>query len=221
MLATSKRLVSWIGLIGTFAVVALYLYTLPALRRLPKHKEQSRNGITTLDDAVAYLRNSGKTGWDLVAAAQALVNAKMDYSRRNGWDTPARAFRRGMGYCQQQATALLIILRKLGIDAHPVQALRCSFPPKQIHEYMDPGGISGHMWLTVTIDGVTKDVCPGHAENVPGKIHFTVLSRRTTYGPILRMLGHIGSMIVNVARDNGALKRAVPRRDSERVKEET
>lgn len=84
-----------------FGVVALYLYTLPGLRRLPKDKARSLNGITTIDDAVRYLRGAGKTDWELVAEAQRLVNAKMEYSRRNGWDTPGRAFRRGMGYCQQ------------------------------------------------------------------------------------------------------------------------
>lgn len=43
MLATSKQLISWMVLTGTCAVAALYLYTLPALRRLPKQKEQSLN----------------------------------------------------------------------------------------------------------------------------------------------------------------------------------
>lgn len=208
MNATIRQLVITTGLAGILGTVALYLYTLPALRRLPQAGEQSLNGVTTLDDAVCHLRNSGKTGWDLVAAAQALVNAKMAYSRRNGWDRPARAFRRGMGYCQQQAAALLIILRRLGFDARPVQALRCQCPPKQIHGYADPGGISGHMWLVVTIDGIEKDVCPGHPANVPGQVHFIRLSRRTNYGPILQLFGHIGSMIVNVQRDNSALRTA-------------
>lgn len=201
-----RWLIVTVALVGAF-VAALYLYTLPALRRLPKQKERSLHGITTIDDAVRQLRNSGKTGWDLVAAAQALVNAKMEYSRRNGWDTPARAFRRGMGYCQQQATALLLILRQLGINARPVQALRCQFPPQPMHEYEDRGGISGHMWLVVTIDGVEKDVCPGHPENEPGRVHFTVLSHKTAYGPVTQWLGHIGSMLVNVQRDNAALRR--------------
>ncbi len=152
------------------------------------------------------LRASGKTGWELVAAAQKLVNAKMAYSRRNGWDTPALAFRRGMGYCQQQGMALWLILHKLGIEARPVQALRCQFPPAVIHGYPEPGRISGHMWLVVTIDGEEKDVCPGHPDNKPGKVHFTRLSRRTSYGPILRMLGHIGSMVVNAQRDRAAAR---------------
>lgn len=194
-----------LGLCGLGAL-ALYAYTLPGLRRLPRAKQRSLGGVTTIDDAVCHLRHSGKTGWDLVAAAQALVNAKMAYSRRNGWDTAPRAFRRGMGYCQQQATALLIILRRLGIAARPVQAFRCRFPPQRIHEYMDPGGISGHMWLVVTIDGVEKDVCPGDPANRPGTVHFERLSPRTNYPPPMRLLGHIGSMIVNVRRDNAALR---------------
>ena len=99
-------------------------------------------------------------------------------------------------------------LTKLGIEARPVQAFRCQFPPKEIHGYQDPGGVSGHMWLVVTIDGIEKDVCPGHPENAPGKVRFTRLSRKTRYGPVMRLLGHIGSMIVNVRRDQAVLKRA-------------
>lgn len=208
MAANLKRLAVILISTGLLGITLLYLYTLPALRRLPKAKSCSRHGINTIDDAVRALRDSGKTDWALVSAAQQLVNAKMAYSRRNGWDTPARAFRRGMGYCQQQALALLLILRKLGIEARPVQALRCQFPPKQIHEYEDPGGISGHVWLVVTIAGVEKDVCPGHPENEPGKVHFTPLSRRTNYGPCMQIFGHIGSMILNVQRDRAALKKA-------------
>jgi transglutaminase-like putative cysteine protease len=117
MIVALKRLAVILVAIHILGAATLYLYTLPALRRLPKAKERSLNGITTIDDAVRYLHNTGKTGWELVVAAQKLVNAKMEYSRRNGWDTPSHAFRRGMGYCQQQATALLIILRKLGIEA--------------------------------------------------------------------------------------------------------
>jgi hypothetical protein len=101
---------------------------------------------------------------------------------------------------------LLLILRTLGIKARPVQALRCRFPPKRIHEYRDPGGISGHMWLVVTIDGIQKDVCPGHPDNMPGIVHFERLSRRTAYPAAMRVLGHLGSIILNVRRDNAALR---------------
>lgn len=202
-----KRLIVTLTAMSGLSVIALYLYTRPALQRLPKAQEQSLDGITTIDDAVGYLRSTGKTGWSLVAAAQKLVNAKMAYSRRNGWDTPTRAFRRGMGYCQQQGMALLLILHQLGFTARPVHAFRCQFPPHRIHEYRDPGGISGHMWVVATVDGVEKDVCPGHPDNEPGKVHFTQLSRRREYGPVMRAIGHVGSMIVNVQRDNVALQR--------------
>lgn len=188
------------------SAAALYFYTLPALRRLPKAKERSFDGITTIDDAVRYLQRTGKTRWDLVAEAQKLVNAKMAYSRRNGWDTPARAFRRGMGYCQQQAMALHMILRRLGIEARPVYVFRCKFPPKHMHEYVDPGGISGHVWLVVTIDGVEKEVCPGHPDNEPGKVHFERLSPQREYGPAMRLFGQLGSVIVNGQRDKAALR---------------
>lgn len=202
-----KRSVA-IGLASTLlSAMAIYIYTLPALRRLPKAKESSLAGIITIDDAVRYLQGTGKAGWDLVAAAQKLVNAKMEYSRRNGWDTPARAFRRGMGYCHQQAMALRIILHRLGFAARPVHAFCCRFPPKQIHEYVDPGGISGHVWLAVTIDGVEKEVCPGHPDNAPGKVHFERLSSRREYGPAMRLFGQLGSVIVNAHRDNVAVKR--------------
>jgi hypothetical protein len=182
------------------------VYTLPALRRLPGARERSLDGVTSIDDAVRQLRNSGEIGWELVAAGQSLVDAKMEYSQRNGWDTAPRAFPRSMGYCQQPAMALLLILRKLGIAARPVYALRCRFPLARTHEYRDPGGIFGHMWLVVSINGVEKDVCPGHPHNTSGKVHFEVLSRTIAYGPVKRLLGHIGSMILNVHRDNAALR---------------
>lgn len=206
MATNIKRAVVFGVAAGVLGVIAVYVYTLPGLRRLPEAGQRSLDGVTTIDDAVRHLQRSGETGWELVAAAQALVNAKMEYSRRNGWDTAPRAFRRGMGYCQQQAMALLLTLRELGIAARPVRALRCKFPPAKIHEYCDPGGISGHMWLVVSIDGVEKDVCPGHPDNTPGNVHFEVLSRRMAYGTVNRLLGHIGSMILNAHRDNAALR---------------
>lgn len=70
MTRTIQRLASLVLLSTIGGAVALCLHTLPGLRRLPKAKEQSINGITTIDDAVRYLRTTGKTGWELVAATQ-------------------------------------------------------------------------------------------------------------------------------------------------------
>jgi hypothetical protein len=81
------------------ASLALYLYTLPGLRRLPKGGRTTLGDVTTIEDAVAACRRTGLQGWGLVAYAQNLAARKFAYFRRNPWDSPARAFERGMGYC--------------------------------------------------------------------------------------------------------------------------
>lgn len=52
MTTVLKRLTAMLTTVGVLGTAALYLYTLPALRQLPKTKECSLNGVTTLDDAV-------------------------------------------------------------------------------------------------------------------------------------------------------------------------
>jgi hypothetical protein len=47
---------------------------------------------------------------------QNLAAKKFTYSRLNTWDTPSRAFERGIGYCEQQALALKKIYDKPGIE---------------------------------------------------------------------------------------------------------
>src|SRR5947209_2091915 len=126
-------------------VGALALLTARMYRRLPEPSHVAVEGITTIADAVAACRHSGLSGWDLVAYAQHLVARKFTYSRLNTWDTPARAFERGRGYCEQQALALKTMYDALGIEARPVFALRCAaFPPKMVDGVWWPGGVSGH-----------------------------------------------------------------------------
>ncbi|HOV13714.1 MAG TPA: hypothetical protein PK771_05475 [Spirochaetota bacterium] len=80
----------------------LFVYSFPATFRLPKDdKTTIMENITTVDDAIKYLKNSNLTGWALVEKAQMIVTQKMEYSRRNGFDNPNKAFQRGMGYCLQ------------------------------------------------------------------------------------------------------------------------
>jgi Transglutaminase-like superfamily len=113
------------GGIGALTVLTARMY-----RRLPTPSRVAMDGITTILDAVAACRRSGRTGWELVAYAQQLVAHKFTYSRLNTWDTPARAFERGRGYCEQQALALKAIYDALGIQTRPVFAVRCAFPSK-------------------------------------------------------------------------------------------
>jgi hypothetical protein len=161
----------------------------------------SREQIRTIGDAVAACRASQLAGWELVAFTQNLAARKFTYSRRNPWDSPERAFERGMGYCQQQALALKAIYDRLGIHAQPVYAMQCCFPPRTIHGIPEPAMTGPHTWLRVTLGNRTLNVCPGNIANVPGKTRFIVLSPVKPLPVWLQPFSHLGSVIENTKRD--------------------
>ncbi len=196
-----KKLLLALTGIGAAGVLTIYLLTIPLLRRLPKQGCVSMDGITTIDDAVESCRRTHLQGWDLVAFAQNLAAQKITYSRLNTWDTPSRAFERGMGYCEQQALALKKIYDRLGIETRPVFAMRCKFPAKVVDGVQWPGVISGHAWLRVRIDDEELDVCPGSVNNTPGVTHFERLSKVLTWQPWMRPFTHVGSSVENIRRD--------------------
>ena len=205
-----KIVLAFVGL-GVAVVVTVYLLTIPLIRRLPKQSRVSLDGVTTIEDAVEACRRTKLQGWDLVAYPQNLVARKFTYTRLNTWDTPSRAFERGMGYCEQQVHALKKIYDRLGIESRPVFALRCTFPAKLVDGMPWPGGVSGHAWLRVRIGDEELDVCPGSLTDTPGVTHFEVLSKVRTWHPWLRPWTHLGSSIENIRRDMMArhsLKRA-------------
>src|SRR6266487_4249055 len=195
--------------------VVLSLLTIPLLRRLPQQSHVSMDGITTLDDAVEACQRTNLHGWELVAYAQHLVARKFTYSRLNTWDTPSRAFERGMGYCEQQALALKKIYNRLGIKSRAVFAFRCKFPGIEVDGMPLPGGVSGHAWLRVRIGDEECDVCPGSVKNTPGVTHFEMRSKVRTWQPWMRPLTHLGSSIENIRRDMVA-RRSV-KRDARRL----
>ncbi len=190
--------------IGAAGAAAVGTLTIPLLRRLPEQSRVSMDGITTIEDAVEACRRTHLQGWDLVAYAQHLAARKFTYSRLNTWDTPSRAFERGMGYCEQQALALKHIYDGLGIETRPVFALRCVFPAETVDDMPWPEGISGHAWLKVKIAGEERDVCPGSLTNTPGVTHFQVLSKVHTWYSWLRPFTHLGSSLANIQRDMAA-----------------
>ena len=196
-----KKILLALSSIGAVGVLTVYLLTIPMLRRLPKQSSVSMDGITTIDDAVEACRRTQLQGWDLVAYAQNLAAKKFTYSRLNTWDTPSRAFERGIGYCEQQAMALKMIYDKLGIETRPVFCMRCKFQAKVVDGVRWPGGISGHAWLRVRIGGEERDVCPGSVKNTPGVTQFEILSRVMPWQPWLRPFTHVGSSIENIRRD--------------------
>jgi hypothetical protein len=205
-----KMLLAFTGAVAA-GCLTIYLLTIPMLRRLPKQSHVSLDGVTSIDDAVEACRRTHLQGWDLVAYAQHLTARKFTYSRLNTWDTPSRAFERGMGYCEQQALALKKIYNRLGIETRPVFALRCKFPPKMVDGKLWPGGVSGHAWLRVSIGDEVLDVCSGSVNNKPGVTQFEILSTVRNWQPWLRPLTHVGSSIENIRRD--AMARRGPKRE--------
>jgi hypothetical protein len=195
-----KMLLAFIG-VGAAGAFTVFLLTIPLLRRLPKQSRVTLDGVMTIDDAVEACRRTHLQGWDLVAFAQNLAARKFTYSRLNTWDTPSRAFERGMGYCEQQALALKKIYDRLGIETRPVFTMRCEFPPKMIDGIPSPGGISGHAWLRVRIGDEERDVCSGSVDNKPGVTHFEIRSKVLTWQPWMRPFTHVGSSIENIRRD--------------------
>jgi len=187
--------------LGAAGVFTVFLLTIPLLRRLPKQSHVSLDGVVTIDDAVEACRRTHLQGWDLIAYAQNLAARKFTYSRLNTWDTPSRAFERGMGYCEQQALALKKIYDRLGIETRPVFAMRCKFPARVVDGVPWPGGVSGHAWLRVRIGDEERDVCSGSVNNTPGVTNFEIRSKVLTWQPWIRPFTHVGSSIENIRRD--------------------
>jgi hypothetical protein len=196
-----KKLALLLAGINAAGALSVYLLTIPMLRRLPKQSNVSMDGITTIEDAVAACRRTQLKGWELVAYAQKLAAKKFTYSRLNTWDTPSKAFERGMGYCEQQALALKKIYDELGIETRAVFCMRCKFPGKVVDGAYWPGGISGHAWLKVRVEDEERDVCSGSVNNTPGVTHFEVIAKVHNWYPWLRPFTHVGSSIENIRRD--------------------
>lgn len=209
-------LVVFLTVFGTF-----FLLTIPGTRLLPAASRVSRDSVTTIADAVAACRRTGLQDWELVAYAQRLTAEKFAYCRRNPWDSPSRAFERGLGYCQQQALALNEIYRRLGIDSRPAYATKCRFPPQD-----DPGAslalvlgnrwlrtwlrnqqnVFGHTWLKVRVGDEELDVCPLDSDNRPGVAHFEPLSEVKTLHSWLQPFTHLGSAMANLMLDRQATR---------------
>jgi transglutaminase-like putative cysteine protease len=163
------------------------------------------DGVATIEEAVEACRRFSGTEIEKAVYARSLVARKMAYSRRNPWDSPARCFERGYGYCVQQALALELICHGLGIACVPVQALLCRFPAGIVHGEPVAARLSGHMWLRLRSGGKTFDIDPTDASLPPGILGFEVLSRVTNPPRWLIVLGHVFSAAENARRDLPAL----------------
>jgi len=188
--------------VGFFTIYFVFvgLSTIPGLLLRREKKTISLDGVTTIQDAVQKSRSTGLSSWDLVEFAQKLTARKFTYSRRNSWESPEKAFARGMGYCYQQARALQAIYKGLGIQSTIVYG-KGYFPESTIHGVKEPAGIQNHAWLEVKINSESRFVCSGHVANSPGNNHFTIATPVREMGVVLRFFTYTGAIIVNAARD--------------------
>jgi hypothetical protein len=114
--------------------------------------------------------------------------------------------KKGRGYCWQQAGALNIILRSLGVESRLVYCTRNRFPPAERGGITMRIGISSHVWCAVRVEGAEKYCCPGAVDNRPGVIHFEILGPVREYsGPIV-VFGYLGSAMVNHVRGRKFMK---------------
>ena len=170
--------------------VGVPLYGLPATLTLPRGQRPGVERLT-LAQAAQQLREGGRTGWELVEAARALVGQRMQYSRRNSYDGAARAFERGYGYCMQHAYALQRLLAQLGLEARVVQAFK--------NEFAD-GVVTSHAWVNVTIEGETRPIDPLFWDERAGQPAFTPLSRVTGISPLFKAFTWWGAPAINAHR---------------------
>jgi hypothetical protein len=151
--------------------LGIALYALPAIFTLPKGLRPGLKPLS-LSQSMQRLLETGKTRWDLVEAARALVEERMLYRRRNSFDSDTKTFERGYGFCTQQAYVLVDLLTQLGFEAKAVHAFRNRFPN---------GTAGGHTWVRVSLDGEAR---------FNDSIFYDAESREITFQPISRIYNH-------------------------------
>lgn len=179
-------------LIAFVLIVALGfpLYALPATLSLPRGQRPGVEPLT-ISQAADKLKASDAEGMTLIEAARTLVEERMAYSRRNSFDSYARAFSRGYGYCVQHSYALADLLRRIGFDARVVQAFRNRFPD---------GHVSSHSWVRVVVNGKTHDIDSIFYDADARAITFVPLSDVTGIPPLFKVATYWGATAVNAHR---------------------
>jgi len=154
----------------------------------------------TINDAIQDCKKSKLTEWELVKYAQLLVHNNMTYSYNNSFDMPSKAFKKGRGYCWQQAKILQKILNELGFNCYLVYAVKNEFPEKTFENVKIKAYISGHVWCRVKINDFEKDVCSGNVNNSPDSVHFKPLSTVKKWNWFISFWSYWGSAYVNHKR---------------------
>ena len=190
---------------AAFLGLAFAVLGLPGIMKRGRRRRAVPDENATIADAVRACRRARLSGWDLVAHAQRIVARRFAiYSLRNPWDSPARAFARGMGYCVQYNLALKEILDQLGFATRAVHAFR-------VRDLDNPTWTMGHAWLRVRWREEERDVCAGHEDNTPGRMRVLPLTRVRGLTLPMTALACAGSaLIAGVAEWRGVLTGSEP-----------
>lgn len=186
----------WLMILGVAFIAVLAtplgftLYAIPAILSLPGGTRPGLEPLT-LPKAAQHLLDTGKTGWDLVEAARALVTDRMQYSRRNSFDRDLKAFERGYGFCTQQAYALVDLLTQLGFEAKAVHAFRNEFPD---------GNRGGHTWVSVSLNGETRFIDSIFYDAESREISFHPISKIYNHTSLFKILTRSGEAALNAHR---------------------
>ena len=180
-----------IPVISFLSILVLYtLYSIPAMLTLPPGVRPGIDDLT-IDQAVDALKSKDLSDLELIREARILVTTRMQYCRRNSYDTFKTAFRRGYGYCVQQAFALQYLLSELGFDAKVVQATRNRF---------ENGKTGGHAWVRIVFNNSLIQIDPTDKNLQNEGITFEPLSTVTEFSYLFRALTVWGSAGVNAHR---------------------
>ena len=157
--------------VGRVVAIAGAAAVLPVVALAPQPQGRGETVAGLVDSA----RRSGLTGWELVDHATTLVRDSFDhYSAWHLWEKAERALSHGRGSSPQVNAVLDAVLRRLEFSVEIVHASRVRWEP--IRPGVNPWWHTGHVWLRVTHDSETREVCAIGAGNRAGQVNFHPLT---------------------------------------------
>lgn len=171
-------------------LTGVIIVSIPALCSLPAGIRPGIDDLT-IDEAIEIIKRKKLNKYQIIEESRRLIIARMKYCRRNSYDPFKLAFRRGYGYCIQQAQALAYILKKLGLDAVVIQSTRNKFKN---------GKVGGHAWVRVIIDGIEKQIDASGGDYDNDALTFVPLSKITELKGLFLWIALWGSGSVNSIR---------------------
>lgn len=173
---------TWLYIVLLIPAAIIVLWTLisvPALFGIPIGMRKGLEPLT-VKEAAARLKAAEQDHDDLALAATLLVHYRMKYSRCASYNPARSAFRRGYGYCIQQAYALQEVFQDLGYEAWVVGCLFCK---------LADGRVVPHAWVSISAGDKVLDYCPVFPHPATGHPTFSPQGKVFRVSPALRIFG--------------------------------